>query len=397
MNVGSRSPAADFNLGSQLGQNTIECLGTLVAETSRVSWWQLITLSSAIGLSLVGGVGGLAVLDVRPRPPSDDVWPRPPSHTGSGTGYGSNRPAIDQPAIDQPGIDRPGIDRPGIDRPGIDEPAIDQPGGDLQIGPLRFVGSPIEPAEAASTEEAVELDLVLEGGIRIGPATLATTFSEEEVASRAPSFDDVLHLESGVRIGPLVLTATLASATLPPVSVAANQPGVGSASSQTTRPPRLRRLASNRGRTHSHRRPRATGASVPRLHANPGRHTILVARRFMASGEPFQGSCYRFLSEVFERAGHNGWRHRQIVYRAERDGPYANPAAIRPGDWLYIVNDPHSTPVGTHSVLFLGWQDRARGIAHTISHAGWYAQGAGRERTYDVSRTYRIIRPITAG
>ena len=66
--------------------------------------------------------------------------------------------------------------------------------------------------------------------------------------------------------------------------------------------------------------------------------------------------------------------------------------APKPGD-IYIVNDPYRTPVGTHSVMFLGWQDRARGIARTISHAGWGAPRVGRESTYDISRTYRIVRP----
>ena len=71
-----------------------------------------------------------------------------------------------------------------------------------------------------------------------------------------------------------------------------------------------------------------------------------------------------------------------------------NLALNRPGDWLYIVNDPHRTPVGTHSVMFVRWEDRARGYARVISHPGWFAgPHTGREGTYDVSRTYRIIRP----
>ncbi|NIR58369.1 MAG: hypothetical protein GWO02_02030, partial [Gammaproteobacteria bacterium] len=71
------------------------------------------------------------------------------------------------------------------------------------------------------------------------------------------------------------------------------------------------------------------------------------------------------------------WRKRRIVYRAERDGPYADLNQIRPGDWLYIVNDPHRTPVGTHSVMFVRWTDRARGYASVISHPGWGAPHAG--------------------
>lgn len=133
---------------------------------------------------------------------------------------------------------------------------------------------------------------------------------------------------------------------------------------------------------------------IPRLHPDPGRHTVLVARRMVNSREAIQGSCYRYISEIFARAGHSGWRRRRVVFSGNRNGPYADLSLIRPGDWLYIVNDPYRDPVGTHSVLFVGWDDRSRGYARTISHSGWGAPRPGRERGYDVSRTYRITRPV---
>lgn len=132
---------------------------------------------------------------------------------------------------------------------------------------------------------------------------------------------------------------------------------------------------------------------IPRLHPDPGRHVIAVARRMIAQNVQIQGSCYRYISEVFTRAGHDGWRRRRVVYNEGRNGPYANLDLVRPGDWLYIVNHPDRTPVGTHSVLFVGWEDRARGYARVIEHSGWGAPRSGYERGYDVSRTYRITRP----
>jgi hypothetical protein len=128
----------------------------------------------------------------------------------------------------------------------------------------------------------------------------------------------------------------------------------------------------------------------PRLHSDPGIHSILTARRMMASDERIQGSCYAYLSEVYARAGHSSWRKRTIVYRQGRTGPYADLDLIRPGDWLYIVTGPNSV----HSVMFVRWEDKARGYARTISHPGWFAgPHTGRESNYDVSQTYRIIRP----
>jgi len=148
-------------------------------------------------------------------------------------------------------------------------------------------------------------------------------------------------------------------------------------------------VASRRPRTE-----RTAAAPAPRLHPDPGRHVILTARAMIARGEALRGSCYRFLSDVFERAGHGGWRTRTVVHSGPRQGPYADLDTIRPGDWLYIVNHPEATPVGTHSVLFVGWEDPSRGEARVIEHPGWSAGATtGRERSYDVSRTYRIVRP----
>lgn len=146
-------------------------------------------------------------------------------------------------------------------------------------------------------------------------------------------------------------------------------------------------------------RRRASRAAAPappaiRLDSDPGRHVILTARGMMARGDTVRGSCYRYLSEVFARAGHDSWRTRSIVHASEREGPYADLDRIRPGDWLYIVNHPETTPMGTHSVLFLGWDDRAHGYARVLQHSGGGSESAGEERTYDVSRTYRIVRPV---
>ncbi|MBN8615444.1 MAG: hypothetical protein J0L92_32915 [Deltaproteobacteria bacterium] len=153
--------------------------------------------------------------------------------------------------------------------------------------------------------------------------------------------------------------------------------------------PEVRPAAADRGRRVAVRR-----EPVVRLDADPGRNVILTARGMMARNETVRGSCYAYITEVFHRAGHDGWRTRSVIHEAGPSGPYADLDRIRPGDWLYIVNNPDSTPMGTHSVLFVGWEDRSQGYARTISHPGW-AAGAhpGRESSYDLSRTYRVIRP----
>lgn len=181
--------------------------------------------------------------------------------------------------------------------------------------------------------------------------------------------DEILDVESGVIMGPL--TVRPRPVVPEPVALPVAAARERSARPAPPRPP-----------------------VGPRLHADPGRHVIATARGMMARNEVVNGSCYRYLSEVFARAGHDHWRQRQGVFSGNRNGPYADLDLIRPGDWLYIVNHPERTPVGTHSVLFVGWEDRASGYARVIEHSGWGSASAGNERGYDVSRTYRIIRPV---
>lgn len=190
---------------------------------------------------------------------------------------------------------------------------------------------------------------------------------------------EILDPETGVRVGPLTVLPA-------PDAIEPVEPELVEPAAPPSRSAPRRRAA----------RRTPAPVSVTRLHPDPGRNVILTARQMMARNDVVQGSCYRYISEVFARAGHTGWRTRRVVYQGRRTGPYADLDLIRPGDWLYIVNHPERTPVGTHSVLFVGWQDRARGYARVIEHSGWGAPSAGQERGYDVSRTYRITRPIRA-
>ncbi len=224
---------------------------------------------------------------------------------------------------------------------------------------LRLVSvvSPEVPGQAAlSADESVP------AGRDVPDAIAAALDAERELVDPT----------TGVRLGPFTFG-----------------PAAEPASASSVRPARRPRARARPRRSV----PRPAPVS-PRLHANPGRHVIATARAMIARGEAINGSCYRYLSEVFSRAGHSGWRDRRVVYREGRTGPYADLGLVRTGDWLYIVNHPDRVPVGTHSVLFVSWEDRSRGIARVIEHPGWGAPTTGRERSYDVSRIYRVTRPI---
>lgn len=241
-----------------------------------------------------------------------------------------------------------------------------------------------------SITAADDVELLLDGGIRLGAVT---AFEFEAVD--APSGTDFIAEETELPAEEHLLEEGEADGRI--------------ARTRGRRVNRASRTRSERSAQTSSRRaarnPRSTRArpalppspppSAPRLHPNAGMHTILTARRMISNGEQLTGSCYNYIATVFQRAGHNHWSRRQVVYRGDKDDrTFADLNTIRPGDWLYIVRHPDRRPVGTHSVLFVGWEDRARGRARVLSHPGSGRTHTGAERTYDISRTYRITRPI---
>lgn len=251
-----------------------------------------------------------------------------------------------------------------------------------------------DPVQEALVEEALLQEALLQEALfeealleEAPEPALTINIDLRDDADLFPPADDIL-LPGGLRIGAPDLFPRPTEIVLPG-GVRIGVPAFGSDEEEEADAPEPEETRVVRARRRREP-PRPPG---PRLHSDPGMHSILTARRMMASGERIQGSCYRYLSTVYERAGHSSWRKRRIVYRQGRTGPYADLNLIRPGDWLYIVNDPHRTPVGTHSVMFVRWQDRARGYASVISHPGWGAPHTGRESTYDIRQTYRIIRP----
>lgn len=124
----------------------------------------------------------------------------------------------------------------------------------------------------------------------------------------------------------------------------------------------------------------------------PARRVLETAEAMYEESTVVRGSCYDYVSAVFDRAGFGSRRAREAVFQGPRRGPYADLDLIDPGDWLYIVVDPEARPVATHSVLFVRWEDRSRGHALVFSYVGGRADRPANLFTRDVSRTYTVLR-----
>jgi hypothetical protein len=124
-----------------------------------------------------------------------------------------------------------------------------------------------------------------------------------------------------------------------------------------------------------------------------GRHVLIQGRTMVENYEIVRGSCWNWLDTVYR---HSGYRKsgRTILFASRKKGPYASLGLLRPGDWIYHVN--HSYGDIEHSGMFVDWLDRKRHIALMLSYGGEGRRKPGRYRPYDITHTYRIIRPTGA-
>jgi hypothetical protein len=125
--------------------------------------------------------------------------------------------------------------------------------------------------------------------------------------------------------------------------------------------------------------------------SSPAGRAVLETGRYMALEERtvVKGSCWDYVQLVYQRAGYAA--KRRTVFKKPKSGPYADPDALQPGDWLYYIN--YSYNMIEHSGIFVCWEDYDRRLGVILSYAGQQRQAPGRYRTYDLSRVYTITRP----
>jgi len=102
------------------------------------------------------------------------------------------------------------------------------------------------------------------------------------------------------------------------------------------------------------------------------------------------GSCWDYANAVYNRAGIKD-KKRSIAFKGTKKGPYAPADLILPGDWLHMVNLERNIE---HSVIFVDWIDRSAMEGYVLSYAGEKRQVPARYRSYDLSKVYRIVRPV---
>lgn len=121
-----------------------------------------------------------------------------------------------------------------------------------------------------------------------------------------------------------------------------------------------------------------------------GRKILQTGRAMIRDDEIVRGSCWTYADAVYKQAGVVRKRRRR-VFKSHKNGPYADPAILQPGDFLAYIN--HSYGDGVHSAIFVGWLDRERVEALMMSYVGSRRSVPGGYRSYLLTSVYGVVRP----
>jgi len=103
----------------------------------------------------------------------------------------------------------------------------------------------------------------------------------------------------------------------------------------------------------------------------------------------FRGSCWDFVTGVYQAAGYPDGK-RQVIFRREDKGAYADPGILEPGDWVLHYNLEFGNV--DHSSIFIDWIDRDQALARTLDHAGMNRPEPGRYREHRMTKIFMIMR-----
>ncbi len=124
--------------------------------------------------------------------------------------------------------------------------------------------------------------------------------------------------------------------------------------------------------------------------STPGAKVVAAALALVKNGTVVKGGCWDWVNRAYDDAGYPA-KKRQTVFQSRLEGPYANLALVRPGDWISFRNLTYGE-IG-HSAIFVDWIDFERHSAITLEYAGENREIPGRYREYDIFKCYIVLRP----
>jgi hypothetical protein len=123
----------------------------------------------------------------------------------------------------------------------------------------------------------------------------------------------------------------------------------------------------------------------------PGGKVLTSALKHIKAKTIIKGSCYDWINMIYKESGYTGKKRKQI-FQKKKDGQYADPLLLQPGDWIMFKNQSYGD--SGHSGIFLHWINFETRSALVIGYVGQNRAMPGRYREYDITRTFGIIRGV---
>ena len=134
-------------------------------------------------------------------------------------------------------------------------------------------------------------------------------------------------------------------------------------------------------------------ARPPVFSGEPGSKVVAAGYRIACEEKRIiKGSCWDFVNVVYNEAGYpQKWR--TTVFEGKREGPYADPDLLKPGDWVMHWNLEYTKVNYEHSSIFVEWKDREGRVAKTLDYAGLDRLVPGKYTYHSYLKIFGITRP----
>lgn len=124
---------------------------------------------------------------------------------------------------------------------------------------------------------------------------------------------------------------------------------------------------------------------------SPGAKVLVSAMDRLARKTVLRGACWDFVNAIWIDAGFPAEKRKRI-FTAPMAGPWADPAIIEPGDWIYYTHQ-YSASLD-HSCVFVSWIDFAGHTALVIDYPGGNRAEPGRWRVADIYKVWGVTRAV---
>jgi hypothetical protein len=128
----------------------------------------------------------------------------------------------------------------------------------------------------------------------------------------------------------------------------------------------------------------------------PGENILVIGDKIQTSGARRKGSCWDFVSTVYDCAGYSTKRVFPSNENFNKNGPYLKDGSVlQPGDWIMHINEEYRRRERIeHSAIFVRWIDKEKKEAWMLDYVGNNQCVQAGYKQHTLTKIYGILRTI---